>query len=90
MYIDAQAFGRRLRDIRHARSLTTQDMADILATTPDRILGLEQGLYQLDTDMLVNLSDYFRITFRLSMGQHTTGRNRNGNDTDLTVGIELK
>lgn len=57
-----QSFGRRLRALREARSLTREKLAEGISTTSTSIYNIEHGLQWVKPAMLGKLSLYFKVS----------------------------
>ena len=60
---------QRIRDLREDHDLKQEDMADILSITQSTYSRYESRLYDLPTDVLIKLADFYNTTTDYLLGR---------------------
>ena len=58
----------RLRDLRHAKGISQQDLADILHVTQQSIYKYETGKAESDLDVVIAIANYFDVSVDYLVG----------------------
>lgn len=62
-------FGERLRNIRKARNLTAEQVAQVLGVTRRAIVNYESGRREPTIDQLIQLADFFNVSLDYLVGR---------------------
>lgn len=69
--MDKPLYAIRIAELRNAKELTQQQLADILKLTRGRLNNYEQGIREPDYTTLQNIADFFGVTVDYLLGRDT-------------------
>lgn len=60
--------GNRIRELRKNYNLSQESFSSIFATTQQAVSRMENGIYDIPTDLLVRMADFFNVTTDYILG----------------------
>ncbi len=87
MYFDAKATGERIHQLRLARGLTQEQLADALNTSDRHIRRLEIGDSTCSIDLFVEVAQFFGVTLDYLILGKKTANNRFKQTLDFVASL---
>lgn len=68
----------RIRELRKNMSLSQQDLSSVLGTTQQAVSRMENSTYDIPTDLLVKMAEFFNVTTDYILGCSNIKRDLSG------------
>ena len=68
----------RIRELRKSNKLSQEVLSQILGTTQQAVSRMENYAYNIPTDLLIKMAEYFNVTTDYILGVSDTKRDLNG------------
>lgn len=62
MYYEAEEIGKRIRQMRRAKGMTQEQLAEKLNVSPDHLAKVETGKHGCSLEILIDISIFFAVS----------------------------